>query len=287
MPVFAWPAPISVSVELTAAAVRLVASERSDTEVEIRPIDPADLLAARTAANTAVDFHDGRLTIGTPRAQPWSWKWAVDLVTGPSGVEVVVNLPTGSDVRVQTDYGEIRAEGEFGECRLRTSYGDIEVDRAATADLTTAGGAVGVARVEGRAQVTAGTGDLRIGDIGGPAIIKNDYGQTSVGRVEGELRLVGSYGDMTVRAALADVEARTAYGSVRIDEVVRGTVSLTTTSGRLEIGIREGTAAWLDVQTSHGTLRNSLPTRGGPDGFTDTVEIHASTRDGDIVIRRS
>lgn len=287
MSVFAWPAPISVSVEVAAGAIRLVAGERSTTEVEVRPADPTDPFSMRAAAGIDVDFHDGRLTIGTPKASPWSWKWAVDLVTGPSGVEVVIELPTGSDVRVQTGYGDIRAEGEFGECRLRTSYGDIELDRAAAADLTTAGGSVDVARVAGRAQVATGTGELRIGDVDGPAVIKNDYGRTTVGRVGGELKLTASYGDTTVRHAATDVEARTAYGSVTIDEVVRGTVSMTTTSGRLEIGIREGTAAWLDVQTSHGTLRNSLPTRGGPDGFADTVEIHASTRDGDIVIRRS
>jgi DUF4097 and DUF4098 domain-containing protein YvlB len=287
MPVFESPKPITATIDVAAGAVRLVASERTDTEVEVRPTDPTDPLSARAAATTTVEFHDGRLTVGTPKAAPWTWKWAVDLVTGPNGVEVVVELPTGSDVRVQTGYGDIRAEGEFGECRLRTSYGGIELDRAATAELTTTGGSVDVAAVAGRARAGTGTGDLRIGDVGGPGTFTNDYGRTSIGRVAGELRLTGSYGDMTVRHAGADVEARTAYGSVTIDEVVRGTVSLTTTSGRLEVGVREGTAAWLDVRTTHGTLRNSLPTRGGPDGFTDTVEIHASTRDGDIVIRRS
>ena len=284
MPVFASPQPISVAVDLADAAVRLVASERSDTEVEIRSLDAEDPLAIQAAV---VDFHDGRLTISRPKATPWTWKWAVDLVTGSSGVEVLIGLPTGSDVRCEAGYGEIRAEGEFGDCRLRTSYGDISLDRATTAEVRTAGGTVEVNRVEGRAQVAAGTGDLRIGQVGGPATIKNDYGQTSVRRVGGELRLIGSYGDTTVGHAGADVKARTAYGSVTIDEVVRGTVSLTTTGGRLEVGIREGTAAWLDVQTSYGTVRNSLPTRRGPEGFTDKVEIHASTRDGDIVIRRS
>lgn len=51
---------------------------------------------------------------------------------------------------------------------------------------------------------------------------------------------------------------------------------LHTYAGDLDVGIREGTAAWLDVNTMGGTVRNKLGAAGKPHTYT-----------GDAVIRRS
>ena len=40
MPTFETPEPISVSLELGVGDVRIAASERTDTVVEVRPSDP-------------------------------------------------------------------------------------------------------------------------------------------------------------------------------------------------------------------------------------------------------
>jgi hypothetical protein len=64
-------------------------------------------------------------------------------------------------------------------------------------------------------------------------------------------------------------------------------VVLTTASGELEVGVREGTAAWLDVRTVAGRLRNSLETTEHPAAEEDRVSVRARTYDGDIVIRRA
>ena len=81
--------------------------------------------------------------------------------------------------------------------------------------------------------------------------------------------------------------ARTADGSVRLGEVVRGTVSLRTASGSVEVGIRSGTAAWLDVKSSAGEVRTELESTGDPGGAGDTAEITARTWDGDITVFRA
>ena len=48
-------------------------------------------------------------------------------------------------------------------------------------------------------------------------------------------------------------------------EVVRGSVVLETKIGDLEVGIREGTAAWLDVSSRHGRVHNALETTDSPE----------------------
>jgi len=97
----------------------------------------------------------------------------------------------------------------------------------------------------------------------------------------------GAYGSIAVDRALASVIVKTAHGNVRIDEVVGGSIQLESSYGQLEVGIREGTAVWLDVATQHGTVLNSLGAHDGPGTSEKTVEVRARSAWGDIVIRRS
>jgi len=62
---------------------------------------------------------------------------------------------------------------------------------------------------------------------------------------------------------------------------------LETAAGELEVGIREGTAAWLDVSSHYGRVRNSLDETDSPEQSEATVEIRARTSYGDINIRRA
>ena len=62
----------------------------------------------------------------------------------------------------------------------------------------------------------------------------------------------------------AGVAASTANGDVRVGEVTRGSASLKTSFGEIEIGIRAGTAARLDVSTKFGRVLNDLAADGRP-----------------------
>jgi hypothetical protein len=66
-----------------------------------------------------------------------------------------------------------------------------------------------------------------------------------------------------------------------------GSVVMETSGGALDLGIREGSAAWLDVSSTYGTVDVSLDTCDGPARSDQTVEVRAHTSYGDIVIHRS
>ena len=66
----------------------------------------------------------------------------------------------------------------------------------------------------------------------------------------------------------------------------RGGQVLETKIGDLEVGIREGTAAWLDVHSRFGQLHNSLEAADTPEKAAATVDVRARTSVGEIVIRR-
>jgi len=76
---------------------------------------------------------------------------------------------------------------------------------------------------------------------------------------------------------------------VRIGEVVRGKVTATSKNGYVEIGVRDGSAAWLDLNAGVGRVRNELDAADEPEAGepVDKVEIHASTKLGEVVVRRA
>ena len=119
-------------------------------------------------------------------------------------------------------------------------------------------------RATGHAEVTTGSGDVRLRELDGSAVIKNSNGDTWIGAAAGDVRVNAANGSIAVDLAQASVGAKTANGDVRLGEVVRGSVVLETTIGDLEVGIREGTAAWLDVNSRFGSVHNALEAADAP-----------------------
>jgi DUF4097 and DUF4098 domain-containing protein YvlB len=137
------------------------------------------------------------------------------------------------------------------------------------------------------ARVTTSSGKVRLGEVDGTTEIKNSSGECWIGESTGDIRVNTATGDITVDRALASVTARTAHGSIRIGEVVRGSIGLQTSYGGIEVGVRRGTAAWLDLSSRNGRVQNALDATDGPAQNDDTVEVRANTSYGDIMIRRA
>lgn len=301
VPAFDTPEPILAVIDLATANVRVDASDRTDTVVDVRPSDEFNDADVQAARRTMIEYADGRLLVRADDEQPGSasgWglslgrliespkDWARSLVLGPGSVEVTVGLPAGSGLDARTD-GSLHCRGPLGEVSLTTSYGDIRVEQAGRLRLKSTHGDISVNRSSGPAEVTGSHGGIRVGEIDGTAAVKTAHGDVRIGAVTGELRLNSAHGDIAVDRALAGVVAKTAYGSVRIGEAVSGSVVMETTGGGLELGIPEGTAAWLDVSSKHGAVDVSLDSSEGPGQSDQVIEVRAHTTYGDIVIRRS
>lgn len=278
MPTFDTDGPISVTIALAVGDARITATDRSDTVVEVRPSDRSNETDVKVAAQTRVEYSHGRLLVKAPK----QWR-----PFGPGGsIDVVIELPVDSQVKAEAAMADFHGEGRLGECSVTTATGHIWLDHTGPLHLTTTAGGIVVDHAVGRTEVT-GSGEVRFREIDGAAMIKNLNGPTWVGEVTGDLRCRTANGDITVDRAHAAIDAKTASGGIRIGEVVRGSVALETASGELEVGIREGTAAFLDVRSRFGRVRNSLAASDGPEPPDETVEVRARTSHGDIVIRRS
>jgi DUF4097 and DUF4098 domain-containing protein YvlB len=279
MPTFETPQPISVTISLILGDVRITASDRADTVVDVQPGNTS-AKSERMAEQTRVEFVDGRLVVRTPK-HLGSW------LGRPGQITVDIDLPAGSRLDGDTSMGDLHVDGELGECRYKTGYGAIRVDRTGRLRLDTGAGDVSVDRAAGDVEITTGTGRLRVGRVDGSAVLKNSNGDTWVGDVAGAVRVNAANGDISVDRALAGVTAKTANGGLMVGEAVSGEVVLETAAGRVEVGIPVGTAAWLDLNSGFGTVRNTLDSSTGPAESEKTVEVRARTHYGDIVIHRS
>ncbi|MFD7613463.1 DUF4097 domain-containing protein [Streptomyces sp. NPDC059828] len=279
MPSFDTPEPISATAHVEAGSIQFTAGDRVDTLVEVRPRDPKRDQDVRAAEQTEVTYAGGVLTVRTPKQR---------YLFGRTGtVDVAVELPTGSRVDMTGAWAQVLGEGRLGEVRVKTSAGDVRLDATGPLQLTASHGSITVDRVEGTAEITTSSGSLRVGTVDGPAVLKNSHGTTTVGIATGDLRVSGANGDIDITRAEGSVTATTAHGTLRVAEVTRGTVQLETSYGAIEVGIREGTAAWLDVSSGAGQVRNTLEASGTPEEAEDTVKVRARTRFGNIDVRRA
>jgi hypothetical protein len=280
MPSFETPQPILATIDVVAGAVRIRAGERGTTTVYVVPSDASNDEDVRAAEQTRVEFTAPQLLVRAPKLRSWS------LRSAGGSVDVTVELPAGSRVHGSGQLASFDSDGPLGECRIKTGLGDIRLDRVETLELKSGAGDIEVAHANGRAELSVGSGDVRVRELGDSAVIKNSNGTTWVGDAAGDLRLNAANGSIAVEKSAASVVAKSANGDVRLGEVVRGSVVLETKMGDLEVGIPEGTAAWLDVRATAGQVHNALDAADAPEGSAETADVRARTVIGDILIRR-
>ncbi|GAA4010935.1 hypothetical protein GCM10022247_36500 [Allokutzneria multivorans] len=276
MSTFTTPAPVSATVEVAGAQVRVIASDRTDTVVRVEPIDAANRSDVKVADRTKVAFADGALSVKTTVSGSKS-----------GSVAITIDLPTGSALATYLAHSTVRGEGSFGACELHIASGRVHLDdvEAVRANLT--GGEVTIGSVAGRTDVDGAVFDMRIGEAGGPVVLSGSGGQTWIGHARADLDLRSASGGFDIDRADAGVAAETANGRIRIGMVTRGRTKLVNSSGTIEVGVAEDSAASIDVSSERGATHDFVSQHGNPASATEKVMVHARTRNGDIVVQRA
>jgi Putative adhesin len=280
MPTFNTSGPISATIDVVIGDVRISAGDGAAAVVDVRPSDASSGEDVKAAEQTRVEFANEHLLVRAPKLRSW-------LPRGTGGsIDVTIELPAGSQVRGSGQMTDFGCEGRLGDCRIKTGMGAIVLDEVDTLSVKSGIGDVSLDRAGGHAEITVGSGDVRLREAATSAVVKNSNGDTWVGSAGGDLRIHAANGSIAVDLAQASVVAKSSNGDVRLGEVARGSVVLETALGDLEVGIREGTAAWLDVRATAGRVHNALEAAGAPEPSAETVEVRGRTTAGNVVIRR-
>lgn len=190
---FDTPAPISAVLNIPAGRIQIIAADRTDTTVEIRPANPSKSRDTKTAEQTEITYTDGILRIHTPESD--------SQLLGPGGsVEVTIQLPVGSHVEAKAAAAELRGVGRLGDVTFDGAYRHTKIDEAAGVRLTATDSDIEIGRLTGPAQITTARGTIRITEA-----------------VTGTLELHTQSGNITVGAATgisAALDASTSYGRI-------------------------------------------------------------------------
>lgn len=283
---FDTASPITVALDLYVADVRIAASGRADTVVEVRPSDPDKPADIKAAENTSVDYDEATRTLTVVSRKPRN-RFVNFSSRRPESIDLLVELPTDSDLRGEAEIGDFQSVGVLGTVWLKTGMGAVRLAQTGPLHVRNGVGETTVEEVSGAAVVDSGSGSIRLGAVDGTADVTNGNGKVRVGVVTGPATVKSSNGMVSVDRALSDLTASGANGEVQIGEVVRGKVSATSKNGSVVVGVRQGSAAWLELNAAVGRVYNELDSAEAPDAAElDKVEIHASTKLGDVTIRR-
>nr|WP_279387899.1 DUF4097 family beta strand repeat-containing protein [Streptacidiphilus pinicola] len=267
--------PVDATIHLGAGSAEITVSNQGETSVEVRPSTAGNADDIRVAEATQVKYAGGRLTVRTP------------LFDLRGSVSLKVSLPQGSRLEADVTAGHLTSTGVLGDCEVRTGTGNVRIAQGNAVRVLTQHGNIDVGRALGQVEVSAGSGHLRIDSVDGNARLTNTNGDTQVGLAAGDVEVQGTNGNITIGRAGACVVATTSSGHVKVREVVRGTIDLRSNLGNLEIGVREGSSAHLDVHTQLGRIHNALEGLDLPDSDLNDVRITGSTNLGDVMVQRA
>lgn len=216
MQTFHTPTPITALIEIAAGRIRLTATDRTDTTVEVLPTNPSRSRDVKTADKTTITHTDGVLHIHTTEPH--------NQLFGPSGsLEIAIALPAGSHLQATTASTELRSAGRLGDVVFDGAYRQISIDEAASLQLTAVDGDIEVGRLGGPAQISTARGDIHITQAAhGKVVLSTRSGNITIGAATGvstALHAATSYG--RINNALTnngttelDIHATTPHGDI-------------------------------------------------------------------------
>ncbi|MFJ5091050.1 DUF4097 family beta strand repeat-containing protein [Streptomyces sp. NPDC088674] len=187
------PPALTLTVDIPAGRLQVIATDRADAAVEIRPADADRSRDVKAAGTFEVTHGEGTLRVApaAPRHR---------LLGGSGAVAITVHVPSGSHLEAEAASAELRGVGRLGDVTVEGQSGAVKLDETAGA------------------RITVRDGDLTIGRLGGPAALRTHRGTIRVAEaVGGEVTLRTDSGDIEVGAApgvAAALDAETPAGRV-------------------------------------------------------------------------
>jgi TonB family protein len=177
-------------------------------------------------------------------------------------VQFEVTVPSGYNVDVNTEVGDIETQDIGGTASLRTQGGNIRAGRIGgaglrdassgrlIAKLETQGGHIQVLDIAGDLTAFTAGGHISVGNIAGDASLRTGGGHVRAGKIGGRADLETVGGNITVAHAGNFVNVRTGGGQIDFGEV-RGSVHAQTGGGGIRVVTVSGP---MEVESSGGSI---------------------------------
>lgn len=276
---FDTPNPVDLKIELMSGDIKLSTSESGETTVELEPMHD-DSQARELIANARVEQRGDTVVVLLPKTK--------NSFFGRKGeIRATITLPHESSVRIETASADVEGRGRYGQVAVTTGSGDVEFDQAGEADIKAGSGDLEFGKVLGSIKTKSGSGDVKIGTVGSSGDVIVGSGDAVVDAVGAVLKIKSGSGDVVVGEGGEKVDVMSGSGDVLVRRMRHGHVSVKTGSGDTTVGIADGTAAYLDIQTISGDVKSDLGSSDAPGSSDLQVSINVMSASGDVVLQRA
>ncbi len=256
--------PITANLHIASGSLNVFAEDREGVQVTVEPV--RDTEGGRAAAeNTRVEMNGNTLTVETNLGKGFGF------IRRGTSLNITVRMPIDSVLSANSASADMTFLGRYASATIKGASGDLRLeDVLGNLERHSASGDSEIGRIGGDASITKASGDLRVASVGGDLAIKSASGDIAVGQVGASARV------------------STASGEIRIDSLRQGEARLNSASGDVSVGVAEGTAVWLDLNSASGDSRSELPVSdASPSGQAPNLTLHVRTASGDITVRRA
>jgi DUF4097 and DUF4098 domain-containing protein YvlB len=188
---------------------------------------------------------------------------------GNEAVDVVIDVPSGTAVKLSTFSADVVVSGRVGGADIATGSANITAEH-----------------VDGDLRVRYGSGNCKVIRVTGSVEARSGAGRAQFGSIDGSLNCACGSGELRVQEVHGSVRSRSGSGSASL-ETVHGDVDLASGSGPMSIGLPAGRPARLDVTTGSGQVSSDLPIEDAPRGTGEPITVRARTGSGDIRLYRA
>ncbi len=172
-------------------------------------------------------------------------------------VVIRVQLPAGSDLRLNTASANLLSDVDLGEVKCGTASGDVRLTN-----------------VSGGLEVKSASGDVQARTIGGALKASLASGDVRAKKVKGPIQVNTASGDIRVRDASGDVRVKSASGDVHIERWSGEDFGARTVSGDVTLSVPAGTRAELSLRSMSGSIR--MPDGPSPHKGAERVQRRLS-----------
>ena len=268
--------PVRLSVENPKGRIRVVAEETQETRITLSAMDAA---ARARVDETHVAQQGDEIVVRVPRMGPSFFGFW-------SAIEVVVSVPMGSSANLSTGSGVVETEGQLDTVRVRSGSGAVRLSACGDVHAWTGSGEIMIDSARGSVDATTGSGRIEVGEVQKDARIVTASGHAQLARANGFARLKTASGSIDIAEAGNDVEASAVSGHVHIHRADHGRVRAKAVSGRVSVGVANGTAALLDIATVSGHVHSELDGGAPPADGEKHVELQLRTTSGSVSVAR-
>ncbi len=206
-----------------------------------------------------IDFkeRDGEVIVRSLKKDAGIWGW---FRTG-TAPEFRVTVPPRFDLDLTTAGGSVVIADIDGEVTARTSGGSLTVGAVSgSVHARTTGGSIRIAASDGQIDARTSGGTIRLGRAGGAVDARTTGGSIRIGSAGGPTVAHTTGGSISLEDAGGTIDARTTGGSIRatLARQPEGDSRMRTTGGSIDLAVAEDLSIDIDARTTGGRVSSDL-----------------------------